>query len=59
MTQAKQCKPMLTKEQRQTLLQTKGRHERRMQEDPEYRAMWEKREKDLQRFIFPGDSIED
>ena len=59
MEQNKQHKPMMTEEQRNTLMQTRRRHEQRMQNDPEYRAMWEKRERDIQRFIFPMDSIED
>ena len=59
MAQNEQRKPMMTEEQRRMLMETKVRHEQRMESDPEHRAMWERRERDLQKFIFPGDNLED
>ena len=52
-------KPIMTEQQKETLRKTKERHEKRLQTDPEYRKLWEERERDLRRFIFPGDNKED
>ena len=59
MEQDKQQKPLMTEEQKRMLMQAKIEHEQQMQNDPEYRKLWEKRERELQKFIFPGDNIED
>ena len=56
MAQNQQRRHMTNEEVKQALLEFREEDRLRKQTDPEYRELWEKREKELQKFIFPNDS---
>lgn len=52
----KQAEQQLTREeQKQALRESVAKHRHRMETDPEYKALWERRAAELEKFTFVDD----